>query len=294
VQPLSLQCLTQPAIEPVSVLTAKQWLRVDFDDDDVLIGALITAARQLAEKYTHRAFLPQVWQRTLDHFPLWWDDNGSVGPNDRSDWPYYAGFWDRIAIDLPRPTALGVLSITYLDSAGTLNTLNPSQYNVDLTSTPARLVPAQGFYWPTVMTYVPGAVKIVYAAGSYATTQADTLTVPMEAPYTVQLTQAASLFSLIPGAPLLSLVDSSGQPVAYTGNGGAVTVAESYAGQKIIASYCLTSIAAVPQSVITAILMTVNFLYDNRDGIDLTTVQVPMVAKALLAGERVQSFGYRP
>jgi hypothetical protein len=40
-------------------------------------------------------------------------------------------------------------------------------YVVDLTSEPARIVPAEGTYWPSEMTYIPGSVVITFVAGSY-------------------------------------------------------------------------------------------------------------------------------
>jgi len=37
--------LTPPEVEPISVSDAKAYLRVETDDDDVLIASLIAAAR---------------------------------------------------------------------------------------------------------------------------------------------------------------------------------------------------------------------------------------------------------
>ncbi len=37
--------------EPVTVIEAKNWLRIDVTDDDDLVEELITAARQICEDY---------------------------------------------------------------------------------------------------------------------------------------------------------------------------------------------------------------------------------------------------
>jgi uncharacterized phiE125 gp8 family phage protein len=165
--PLSLQLVTPPAAEPVSLQMAKSHLRVDYPEDDILIGAFIIGARQSCEKYTHRAFFNQTWTRNLDYFPLFWGDNGTVNPADRNDWPYFASFWDKLTIDLPRPRTVSVTSITYVDTTGEKQTLDPATYNVDITSVPARIVPAINCYWPTTTTYLPGSVQITFVAGSY-------------------------------------------------------------------------------------------------------------------------------
>jgi uncharacterized phiE125 gp8 family phage protein len=57
--------ITPPASEPVTLAEAKSHLRVDLNDDDTLINALITAARQMAEEYTRRAFITQTWEATF-------------------------------------------------------------------------------------------------------------------------------------------------------------------------------------------------------------------------------------
>ena len=50
-----------PATEPVSLTEAKLHLRVDGNDENTLVTALIIAARQTAEAYTRRAFVTQTW-----------------------------------------------------------------------------------------------------------------------------------------------------------------------------------------------------------------------------------------
>ncbi len=165
--PLSIQLVTPPSVEPVTLAQAKLHLRVDFTDDDTLITALIIAARQHCENYTKRAFFNQTWQRTLDNFPLWYGSNGTVSPLYRDVWPFFADFWSRVTIDLPKPSLVSVTSITYVNSDGTTSTLDSSVYIVDPTSKPGRIVPAFNQAWPDISLYQPGSVTITYVAGSY-------------------------------------------------------------------------------------------------------------------------------
>lgn len=60
------QLVTPPAMEPVTLEEAKLHLRIDGTEEDSLISALITAARQKAEEYTRRAFIAQTWELALD------------------------------------------------------------------------------------------------------------------------------------------------------------------------------------------------------------------------------------
>lgn len=283
--PLSLQLVTPPIVEPVTLALAKLQCKVDYDDDDLLFSAYITAARQYCEKYTHRAFLPQTWLRTLDYFPLWYGQNGTVNPAYRADWPYYADFWARITIDLPMPRTLSVSSITYVDTLGNLNTLPPAAYNVDTTSMPARIVPSQGTYWPTVMTYQPGSVKITFVAGSYVQEVTETFTVPATAPYTYTPLQS-------PVAGVASVLDSSGNTPAYSLANGALTFQPASAGLEYTVTYYVGS---VPQTIVLAMLLLISHWYEHREeASELNLKNIPLGVNALLDTERMMVWNYRP
>ena len=58
-----------PAIEPISLAEAKAFLRVEHDDDDDLIAALIAAARSEIEIATRRMLIQQTWRIVLDGWP---------------------------------------------------------------------------------------------------------------------------------------------------------------------------------------------------------------------------------
>lgn len=58
-----------PSVEPVSLAEAKAHVRVDGSDEDSLLTALVSAARQHIETITWRALIDQTWDLYLDRFP---------------------------------------------------------------------------------------------------------------------------------------------------------------------------------------------------------------------------------
>lgn len=61
--------ISAPAVEPVSLVDAKSWLREDGSDEDQLIQALIVSARMTLEAYTRRFFVTQGWRLIYDAWP---------------------------------------------------------------------------------------------------------------------------------------------------------------------------------------------------------------------------------
>lgn len=61
--------LAAPSLEPVSLADAKAWMRIDSNDEDQLLSALIASARMTLEAYTRRFFVTQSWRMRLDRWP---------------------------------------------------------------------------------------------------------------------------------------------------------------------------------------------------------------------------------
>ncbi len=165
---MALTLITPPEIEPISVIEAKNHLRVDFNDDDDYIAALISASRDYAESFTNRALLTQTWQLTFDHFPgrgLY--ESGLSGSGGGS---HYSGAYSHpMWFELPRSPLLTVKSLKYIDSGGVLQTDDPTLYQVDALSEPARIAPAVNQIWPwtqiSSLQPVLNAVQIVFDCG---------------------------------------------------------------------------------------------------------------------------------
>jgi uncharacterized phiE125 gp8 family phage protein len=164
--PLSYRTLTQPVVEPVLLALAKQQCVVDVSmtADDNLISALIVAARQFCEKKMQRAIFHRSMQLTMDYFPY---PNFSSTVGAHRQFPFFSRYWEELAIRLPLPGCASVTSITYLDQTGTLQTLDPTTYTVDVNSEPARIFPTSLLYWPWCQNFMPGNVTVIWVAGTY-------------------------------------------------------------------------------------------------------------------------------
>jgi len=136
---MALIRIAAPASEPLALADAKAHCRVDHNDDDALITALIVAAREQAEHETGRALVTQTWELVHDTFPE--------------------------AFVLRKAPIASVTSVKYLDPAtGAEQTLDPADTLLDKDSEPGYLVPAYGKAWPTARA-VPNAVRCRYVCG---------------------------------------------------------------------------------------------------------------------------------
>ena len=144
---MAYRVITPSATEPVTLEEAKLHLRVDIDDDDALIAGLITAARELAEHYTGRAFGTQTLEMALRCFPYCCRRND----HDRG-------------IDLDMPPVASVTSIKYTDGAGAEQTVAPAAYSLSLYGLAQRITPAYATYWP-ISQDIADAVRIRYVTG---------------------------------------------------------------------------------------------------------------------------------
>ena len=61
--------LSGPAAEPITLAQAKAHLRVEHDDDDDIIAALIAGSRIHVETQTRRALITQSWRLVRDVWP---------------------------------------------------------------------------------------------------------------------------------------------------------------------------------------------------------------------------------
>jgi uncharacterized phiE125 gp8 family phage protein len=98
----------QPTIEPLTLAEVKLFCRVDYEDDDSLLQQLLKAARKRAEGWLYRGLITQTRAVRLNDSDF--DSSGNIV--------------------LPNPNVQSVSSITYYDSAGTLQTASSGLYRL--------------------------------------------------------------------------------------------------------------------------------------------------------------------
>lgn len=69
--PISYAVTVPVSVEPITLADAKQWLRIDFTDDDSIITELISDARRYGENLLRRSLATQTIQliHEFDHVP---------------------------------------------------------------------------------------------------------------------------------------------------------------------------------------------------------------------------------
>lgn len=156
-----LALVVAPAAEPITLAQARAYLKnEDVTADDALVNDLISSARELAEKKQDRAWVTQTWDQFLDAFP------GADGTPPPTRFP--GPTWFGHPIELRRPPLQSVTHLKYTREDGTVVTVDPLTYYVDLSDKVrggALIWPKQGTYWPQDVLRAANGVEIRFVAG---------------------------------------------------------------------------------------------------------------------------------
>lgn len=156
-----LTLTTAPAVEPVLGSEVNTFLGLSTSDDDTLLDALATAAREQCEAYTGRALITQTWTMTLDRLPggrePWWDGVREMAVTEL--------YGDPAPIFLPKFPVQSVTSVKLYDWADAATTVTASVYYVDTAQEPSRIVLERGQVWPAVSLRAANGVEVVFVGG---------------------------------------------------------------------------------------------------------------------------------
>jgi uncharacterized phiE125 gp8 family phage protein len=133
--------VTAPAVMPVTLSEAKAHLRVDHDDEDTLITALIAAATGHLDGWTGvlgRCIVSQTWRQDMDGF----------GDGD---------------IRLPFADVTAVV-VAYTDTANATQTFAGASYHLTADAMSSLIELADGASWPDTAIR-PDAVRVTMTVG---------------------------------------------------------------------------------------------------------------------------------
>lgn len=116
---------TAPTVEPITLADAKEQLRVDHTEHDIMITGLIIAAREQVEAMCGRAIVQQMRIAYFDN-------------------------WPDTVFHLFYPEIRSVEDIKYTNSTGVQVTYSSDNYSLDPGSEPGRIVLGYQKTWPTV------------------------------------------------------------------------------------------------------------------------------------------------
>lgn len=137
---MSYRRTIDPTVEPVTLAVAKAHLNVTDTNDDTMISAMISAAREHVEHFTGRSLVAQTWLIITDDFPSW-------------------------EIRVSKPRLISVTSLKYYDTDNVQQTLvENTDFTIDKYSEPSWIVPSSSG-WPTVYSDGINAVELTVVQG---------------------------------------------------------------------------------------------------------------------------------
>lgn len=137
---------TKPSRYPVSLAEIRDDLKLGHQEDDAELDAEVAAATIWCEDRQGRAFITRTYTGFLD---CW--------PRDRHRCTVRA-------VELPRPPALTVTSVSTFDDSDVETTFDPASYFVDTTGLVGRIALRNTASWPCPARRTNG-IKIVWTAG---------------------------------------------------------------------------------------------------------------------------------
>lgn len=138
---MNLELVTAPASYPVTLVEAREHLRVTITDDDDYITGLIPVATDYVEDVCSNKFVEQTWRLYLDCFP---EDSFIV---------------------LPFGMVISVTSVKYTDHEATQTVFDSASYTVDTVASPGKIDLAYSESWPSATLQPVNGVVIEFVTG---------------------------------------------------------------------------------------------------------------------------------
>lgn len=141
---------------PVSLVEVKAHVRVDDTESDVVLVMMLDAAIEYVSERTARTLQPMTFQARLD------------------DWPCLGGWRTSFWMKLDKFPIRDVEAISYLDVDGAEQTVAPSNYSWEPTTTGADIWFDKMYSMPSLEEDRRGAVRVRFTAGYNSPADNDT------------------------------------------------------------------------------------------------------------------------
>lgn len=138
---MKVKLITAPASYPLNIAEMMDALSIFDNTQEIIVERCLKAAVNIAENFTQRKFVSQVWEYYLNKFPC-----------------------ERELV-LPFPPLVSVESIKYTTAAGVLTTFSSANYAVDVLSEPAKIVLKRTAAWPGDTLYEVNPVVVKFTCG---------------------------------------------------------------------------------------------------------------------------------
>ncbi|MFA6308624.1 MAG: head-tail connector protein [Clostridia bacterium] len=151
----TLNLITAPLVEPISLTEASLFLRIDegFTEDDDYIQGLITTARQFCEDFQNRAYITQTWEMSLNDF--------SYSISDKA-----CDYYEKSLIEIPKGSLQKVNTFTYKDANGIVNDLTEDiDFVLSTRGILGRICPPFGCVFPCEVLYPLDPIIINFTCG---------------------------------------------------------------------------------------------------------------------------------
>lgn len=160
---MALHLVTPPSREPLAIAALRDHLRISDSVEDGTLERLARVVRSRCERATRRALLTQTWDLYLDQWPTWDGYHGGRTFEPVNTLLPAGGF-----VELPKAPLQSIVSVQYVDLAGTTQAWDSANYLVD---TPAgdycrrgRLSLGWVKVWPIVRPTI-NSIRIRLVAG---------------------------------------------------------------------------------------------------------------------------------
>jgi hypothetical protein len=153
-----IRVVTPPTQEQFDVPAAKAHLRINHSFEDAWLDSFIPVAREMCEQYLAIAIAPQTLEFWADSFPSSEYHHPAAGEFDFSSVGEYG-------VLLPMGPITDLVSVSYYDTTGTLQVMDPAGYFLDDVAQPSALYPVDLVGpWPDTW-QIQSAVRIRFDAG---------------------------------------------------------------------------------------------------------------------------------